>query len=212
MADAGTLLSELDGSSRPSDVDLVDSILSDLNQPSGGNPIMSTRNTGQGQGSLPPPSGVRNQIQSAQQQHPSTYPNAADPAVPTAHLIGRDHPTEADFQRMMMAAQGPLPFNAMAPQMQASVPQQPQQPAQPYEEPKKNWQGQWIDELKQPILVAIILFVMTLPAINLLISHYAPKLLRPGGDLTTIGMVARALCGGALYWVLQRVVAPLISL
>jgi len=202
MADAGTLLSELDGNSRPSDVDLVDSILSDLNQPSGNNPIVRGN---------PPPAGVRMPMQPQEQGLSSTYPNAADPAVPTAHLIGRDHPTEADFQRMMMAAQGPLPFNAMTPQMQAAVPQTTQ-PHQSYEEPKKNWQGQWIDELKQPILVAIILFVMTLPAINLLISHYAPKLLRPGGDLNTLGLVARALTGGALYWILQRVVAPLLSL
>jgi hypothetical protein len=126
-------------------------------------------------------------------------------------MIGRDHPTEADFQRMMMAAQGPLPFNAMAPQMQQAVQQAPQQ--QPvYEEPKKNWQGQWIDELKLPILVAIVLFIMTLPAVNLLVNHYAPNLLRPGGDLTTLGMVARAAVGGALFWVFQRVIAPLVSL
>ena len=206
MADAGTLLSELDGNGRPSDVDLVDSILSDLNQPSGNNPIV------RGQGAPPPPTGVRMPMQPQEQGLSSTYPNAADPAVPTAHLIGRDHPTEADFQRMMMAAQGPLPFNAMTPQMQASVPQTTPPQQQTYEEPKKNWQGQWIDELKQPILVAIILFVMTLPAINLLISHYAPKLLRPGGDLNTLGLVTRALIGGALYWILQRVVAPLLSL
>jgi hypothetical protein len=86
----------------------------------------------------------------------------------------------------------------------------PQQPV--YEEPKKNWQGQWIDEVKQPILVAIIVFVMTLPAINLLVSHYAPNLLRPGGDLNTLGMVGRAIVGGLLFWILQRVIAPLVSL
>lgn len=215
MSEAGTLLSDLDGS-RPSDGDLVDSILSDLNQPSPGNPVVSSRNSGGGgnQLALAPPPGMRLPMQPQQQTLPSTYPNAADPAVPTAHLIGRDHPTEADFQRMMMAAQGPVPFNTMSPQMQGQVQGQGQGQVSPqvYEEPKKNWQGQWIDELKQPILVAIIVFVMTLPAINLLVSHYAPKLLRPGGDFNTLGMVTRALLGGTLYWVLQRVVTPLLSL
>jgi len=202
MSDAGTLLSDLDGMARPNDGDLVDSILSDMNKGgNGSNPVMMAP---------PPPQGARIPMQNAPPM-PSTYPNAADPAVPTAHMIGRDHPTEADFQRMMMAAQGPLPFNAMAPQMQQAVQQAPQQ--QPvYEEPKKNWQGQWIDELKLPILVAIVLFVMTLPAVNLLVSHYAPNLLRPGGDLTTLGMVARAAVGGALFWVFQRIIAPLVSL
>jgi len=215
MSEAGTLLSDLDGS-RPSDGDLVDSILSDLNQPSPGNPVVSSRGGGVGgnQLALAPPPGMRLPMQPQQQTLPSTYPNAADPAVPTAHLIGRDHPTEADFQRMMMAAQGPVPFNTMSPQMQGQVQGQGQGQVSPqvYEEPKKNWQGQWIDELKQPILVAIIVFVMTLPAINLLVSHYAPKLLRPGGDFNTLGMVTRALLGGTLYWVLQRVVTPLLSL
>ena len=202
MSDAGTLLSDLDGMARPNDGDLVDSILSDMNKGgNGSNPVMMAPQ---------PPQGARIPMQNAPAM-PSTYPNAADPAVPTAHMIGRDHPTEADFQRMMMAAQGPLPFNAMAPQMQQAVQQAPQQ--QPvYEEPKKNWQGQWIDELKLPILVAIVLFIMTLPAVNLLVSHYAPNLLRPGGDLTTLGTVARAAVGGALFWVFQRVIAPLVSL
>ena len=203
MSEAGTLLSDLDGA-RPTDGDLVDSILSDLNQTGrgGGNPVVSH--------APPPPAGARMPMQQVAPMQ-STYPNAADPAVPTAHMIGGDRPTEADFQRMMMAAQGPLPFNAMVPQMQGTV-QPSMQAQQMYEEPKKNWQGQWIDELKQPILVAIIIFVMTLPAVNLLVSHYAPTLLRPGGDFTTLGMMARAAIGGTLFWVLQRVVAPLVSL
>jgi len=213
MADAGTLLSDLDGAHHSSDGDLVDSILSDLNQAGRTNPIVQSRGT-QGQPQMVPPPGMRLPMQPQQQELSSTYPNAADPAVPTAHLIGRDHPTEADFQRMMMAAQGPLPLNAMTPQMQGQAPQQgqQQQQQQAYEEPRKNWQGQWVDELKQPILVAIIVFLMTLPAVNLLVSHYAPTLLRPGGDLTSTGMVARALVGGALFWVFQRVIAPLVSL
>jgi hypothetical protein len=201
MSQAGTLLSDLD-SAKPTDRDLVDSILADINQVSGSNPIM-------GNGAPSPPAGVRMPVQSVQPT-PMTHPNAADPAVATAHLIGRDHPTEADFQRMMMAAQGPLPFNAMSPQMQQPV--QQMQPPPVYDEPKKNWQGQWIDQLKQPIAVAIIVFIMGLPAFNLLVSHYAPNLLRPGGDLNTIGMLARASIGGIIYWVLQKVIAPLLSI
>jgi hypothetical protein len=198
MSEAGTLLSDLD-SAKPTDHDLVDSILSDLNQPSSSNPIQN----------MPPPAGARMPMQNVPPMQ-GTYTTAADPAVPTAHMIGRDHPTEADFQRMMMAAQGPLPYNAMTPQMQQPVQlQQPQ--VQVYEEPKKNWQGQWIDELKVPILVSIIIFVVTLPAVNLMFSHYAPSLLRPGGDFTTMGMVARAAIGGSLFWILQRVVTPLLS-
>jgi hypothetical protein len=171
-----------------------------LNQPSGGG----------GQRAPPPPAARMAMQQNAPM--PSAYPNAADPSVPTAHMIGKDHPTEADFQRMMMAAQGPLPYNAMAPQMQGMAAPPAPSPPPSYEEPKKNWQGQWIDELKQPLLVALVLFVVTLPAVNLLVSHYAPSLLRPGGDFTTIGLVARSVLGGVLFWILTRVVAPLVSM
>jgi hypothetical protein len=202
MAEAGTLLSELDGA-QSTDRDLVDSILSDLNQPSGSNPVVQMSGM-----APPPPQGPRMPMQQAPPV-PNMYPRSSDPAVATAHLIGRDHPTEADFQRMMMAAQGPLPFNAMAPQMQQMT---QLAPPQPLEEPKKNTTGQWIDELKTPVLVAIVFFIMTLPAINLLVAHYAPQLLRSGGDFTTAGMVARALAAGAVFWVLQRVIAPLVTL
>jgi len=94
------------------------------------------------------------------------------------------------------------------------VPQQPQQqqPEVVQSSLLKNWQGQWSDELKQPLLVAIILFVMTLPAVHLLVSHYVPKLLNPGGSFTTVGLLVRALVGGALFWILQRVIGPLLSL
>jgi hypothetical protein len=200
MSEAGTLLSELGNSPPNSDRDLVDSIFADLNQTKGPQAPQAPQGAG--------PRGAMQQVPPM----PSTFPNAADSAVPTAHMIGKDHPTEADFQRMMMAAQGPLPFNAMTPQMATPTQyQQPQIPAAVYEEPKKNWTGQWIDELKEPLLVAIVLFIVTLPAVNLLATHYAPKLLRPGGDFTPIGLVARALLGGALFWVFQRVVGPLVA-
>jgi hypothetical protein len=80
------------------------------------------------------------------------------------------------------------------------------------EETKSDWKSGWLLELKQPLLVAIIVFIMTLPSIHLLVGHYAPKLLNPGGTFTTLGLLVRALLGGALFWVLQRVVAPLLSL
>jgi hypothetical protein len=199
MSDTGTLLSELDSSSS-NDRDLEDSILSDLNQSSGPH-----------QNAPQPPVGVRGRIQKASPTQ-STYPNAADPAVATAHLIGHDHPTEADFQRMVSQNQGPLPFNSMVPQMQQQVKMEGPPKESNYEVPQKNWQGQWIDELKQPIFIAILVFIVTLPAIHLLANHYTPSLLGPGGNFTTIGNVVRSLFTGVLYWILQRVIAPLVSI
>ena len=203
----GTLLADLDGGPGDLDSNIVQSILSDLNQPSGGNPVMS-----QGQ-NIPPPMGQRAPIQNANAQY-STYPQAADPAVPTAHLIGRDHPTPADFQRMMSyqsaPAHPPAAYNNSQYDNHMNIGHIPTYSPPMYQEPKKNWQGQWLDELREPLMVAIIVFLVTLPALNILISTYLPNLLRPGGDFTPLGMAARAALGGALYWALKNVVVPLL--
>ena len=221
MAEAGTKLSDLENGPM-SDGDLVSGILNDLGAPSGGNPIHSQQQHQQHQQQQ------QQQYQQSQQQHQrmpmqnsqglsSMMPRANDPAVPTAHMIGREHPTAAEFDRMM--TMGPMPYNVpsanmgMAPASYMGQPLIPTvHPPQQMAPPSKNWHGQWIDEVKQPLIVAIILFVMTLPAIHLLASHYAPKLLTPGGTFTVVGQVLRALLGGALYWVLQRVIAPLLSI
>jgi hypothetical protein len=195
MSQAGTLLSDLESSpGSGSDGDLVNQILADMNSA----PTMANPPPQQPM-NLPPPAGNRMAMQQAPQMQ-QNFPQASDPAVPTAHMIGREHPTPADFNAMMMGS-------AYTPQEQ-QVYRQPQ----PVEAPTKNWQAQWADEFKLPILVAIVTLLVTLPAVNLLVSHYAPKLLRPGGDLNVYGLVVRSLLAGGLFWFLQRVVAPLVSL
>ena len=204
MADGGTLLSELDNAPPLSDGDLVNSIYADLNTPSQAHPVVNRP-------------AQRAPIQN-QQGLGSTLPNAADPHVPTAHMIGREHPTQADFDRMV--GQGPMPYNAGLPQMQQAPPLSGANsmlstgsvPATLTPQATQDWKSPWLVELKQPLLVAIIVFIMTLPGVHLLIGHYAPKLLSPGGTFTTLGLLVRALLGGALFWVLQRIVVPLLSL
>ncbi len=203
MSESGTLLSEL-GNARPSDEDLVDSILADVNQlsgpgqPSGRNPVMNT----------PPPAGVRMPMQQVAPMQ-QTYPMAADPAVPTAHMIGRDHPTPADFQQMMMSAQGPAPYSSSSSQME----QRPSKKrSKRYDDDDEPSESKWVQELKQPAFIAILVFLVTLPAVNLLFNHYAPSLLRPGGDFTTVGNAVRAVLAGGLYFLFQRVIAPLLSI
>jgi hypothetical protein len=208
MSQAGTLLSDLgNGPSPGNDNDLVQQILADMNS-APPNPVVQTNHNihgmqnqmGQGQGQ-----GQRQQMMNAQQPQQSTYPQAADPNVPTAHMIGRSHPTEADFNRMMFnSQQGSMQG---APYMPIQQMQQMQLPPQP---PAKNMMGDAADEFKMPLLVAIVCLIVSLPAVNLLVSHYAPWLLRPGGDMNVYGLVFRSLVAGLLFWFLQRVVAPLL--
>ena len=65
-------------------------------------------------------------------------------------------------------------------------------------------------QIKQPLLVAIIVFIVSLPIVNVLIGHYLPSLLRIGGDLTTAGMAVKSLVGGFLFWFIQKVLVPLM--
>ena len=197
MSAGGTLLSELDQKGSPGDDDLVRQIFKDLNNPapsfSGGNEVINAPN-------------------------PNTVaPHTMDSGPATSHVIGRDHPTPADFaaamhgvQRAPVPENGPPPpsgnYNMASPWMQG----QPQAP--PMAMPTgKNIYSRVADEIKTPILVTLLVFIFSLPIINVLFSHYIPSLIKPTGDLTTIGTLVKSALAGSTFWVLQRVVAPLLA-
>lgn len=198
MAQAGTLLSDLD--SKPpvfsnKDDDLVNKILADMNIPSQSNPIMNAP---------PPPSGNGRVINSPNPN--STYPMAIDPGTATAHMIGKDYPTPADFAHLMHS-----PQFAGGSQFANVVAHPPVQQPTLIETAKGNMYSDIISQIKQPLLVAIIVFIVSLPIVNVLIGHYLPSLLRIGGDLTTAGLVVKALVGGFLFWFIQKVLVPLMA-
>ncbi len=196
MATAGTLLSALDGKAPVlQDDDLVNKILADMNIPSQSNPIMNS----------PPPSGNGRVINSP---NPNTvYPVSNDPNVPTAHMIGKDYPTPADFANLMHSPQ----FSHGGSQFANIAPQMTQPPPTLIETAKGNVYSDIIVQIKQPLLVAIIIFIISLPIVNVLIGHYFPSFLRIGGDLTTAGIVAKSLIGGFLFWFIQKVLVPLMA-
>ena len=191
MATAGTLLSDLDGKTPvfSKDDDLVNKILADMNIPSQSNPVMA-------------PSGNGYVINSPNPN--STYQMANDPGTATAHMIGKDYPTAADFANLMHSSQfsGGSSF--------ASVAQPTLQPTL-IEPTKGNMYSDIISQIKQPLIVAIIVFIVSLPIINVLIGHYLPSLLRIGGDLTTAGLLVKSLIGGFLFWFIQKVLVPLMT-
>ena len=197
MASAGTLLSDLAGKAPvfSKDDDLVNKILADMNVPSQSNTAMN----------MPPPSGNGNRMINSPNTN-STYPMAMDPATATAHMIGKDYPSAADFASLMNSpsfSHGGSSFASVAPQMPI------QQPTL-IDSTRGNIYADIISQIKQPILVAIIIFLVSLPIINVLIGHYLPSLLRVGGDLTTAGMIVKSLFGGFLFWFIQKVLVPLM--
>jgi len=197
MATAGTLISDLDSKSpvlHNKDDDLVNKILADMNIPSQSNPVMNA----------PPPSGNGRVINAPNPN--TTYPVAIDPGTATAHMIGKDYPTAADFANLMHSPQ----FSHGGSQF-ANVSQPVIQQPTLIETVKGNMYSDIITQIKQPLLVAIIVFIVSLPVINVLIGHYLPSLLRIGGDLTTAGLAVKALMGGFLFWFIQKVLVPLMT-
>ena len=203
MAAAGTLLADLDGQSG-SDGDLVQKILSDMSIPTT-------------QRAAPPPLPAQAPIYQ-QQMGGSTAQMSMDSQIPRSHMIGNEHPSPADFASAMgsqaMGMQG-MPMPGMGMQMQGmGMPgmQMPGMGMPGMQEPSKNLYGRILEELKVPLVVAILFFVFSLPPIRVLISHYIPSFIKSTGELQTTGLLAVSGVVAATFWLLQRVIAPLLSL
>ena len=198
MASAGTLLSDLDG--KPpvfnNDDDIVKKIMAEINQPSPSNPVMMHP--------MPTPAMNHAQMMPQQPNPNTTFHMSSDPSTATAHMIGKDYPTNADFANMMRGPMYPQgSYGQMPPQMMGPAPTL-------VDTLKGNMYTDLFIQMKQPIIVAIIVFLVSLPAINILIGHYLPSLLRVGGDLTTMGLMVKAGVAGFLFWFIQKVLVPLM--
>ena len=194
---SGTLLSDLDSSS--SDGDLVQKILNDMNEAPPAPQVTSRQ---------PTPAGS-NQIHPSVINSPnpnSITSHSMDNGPATAHMIGNEHPTNADFASMMNSKQ----YNQHQ-QQQWQQYNQPSAPSnQPYV-PKKQWYSSFLSEMKTPILVSLLFFVFSLPFLNILFAHYIPYLVKGTGELTMVGLVVKSLLAGIVFWILHRIVAPLLT-
>lgn len=206
MAAAGTLLSDLDGGGGGDgqDGDLVQKILADMNVPSGMGTAMP------GGRPIPPAMPMPTPVQH-QQMGASMQPMTMDRQIPTSHMIGNEHPTPADFAAAMVGLGGQrADIAAMAAPVgtMAGTPI----PGTTYEPPSKNLYGRIVEELKVPFVVSLLFFVFSLPPIRVLVGHYMPRLLQPTGEFHITGLLLASAIVGGTFWLLQRVIAPLLSL
>ena len=169
MATSGTLLSDLsDGSSGGQDTDLVRKIFAEMNTGSASNPLMPSGAGGSGSMIMAP--------------NPNTTQQMTMDNLPaTSHIIGRDHPTPGDFAAAMHGVprtegggmSPPMAANANGMMQQGEyaqyMGQQPQMMMMP-QVPQKNMYAKIAEELKTPLLVSILVFVFSLPFLNILFS------------------------------------------
>jgi len=168
MSSAGTLLSDLD-SKQPleNDGDLVQKIMADMNI-SQGNPMMNA-------GGLPPAPSAR-AMPIMNNPNPNTLiGHVMDPESATAHIIGNEHPTAGDFASLM-PNQGMFgPPGTMQPGMYGAPYNSPvMAPQPPHVIEHESWfassKSSLFREMKLPLFVAIIVFVVSLPVINTMIG------------------------------------------
>ena len=205
---SGTLLSDLD-SSPSNDDNAVQRILHEMNGSAMAPPQMPTQQ-------IQPP-----QIQTRQAQAPvqvinspnpnSTVQHSMDSMPPTAHMIGMEHPTNADFAAMMH--QRPMNQYMPPPQQWNMYNQMPQQMnAMPnYYGGSKSWTSDLLKEAKLPLFVTLLFFFFSLPVVNLLISHYLPFFVKGTGELTTVGLLVKSVLAGVSFWILHRIITPLLT-
>jgi hypothetical protein len=155
--------------------------------------------------------------------NPNTVaPHVMDANPATAHVIGGAQPTPADFAAMMAgggAGAHGIPVGAGGPQGYAgpgavgAAWQPAGSGARPAYVPKKaGWLTRMMDEFRTPFFVVILVFVFSLPVVNFLFAHYLPRMVKPTGELTVVGLLIKSFAAGGAFWLLQRVVVPLLSL
>jgi hypothetical protein len=121
-------------------------------------------------------------------------------------MIGNQHPTPADFAAAVAGSRSDAAFNAMPigqiPGSQTVAPQQ------------KSWglTSFLLEELKVPFMAGFLFFLFSLPPIRIVISHYLPSIIKQTGEYSLLGLAIVSLILAMSFWVLQRVVAPLLSL
>ena len=194
MAAAGTLLQDLDGSSG-GDGDLVQKILADMNIPTGG----SAR-------PIPPAMPTVTPMHHQQMANEMSM----DSQIPSSHMIGNAHPTPADFAAAMTGMASARPSEAML--SGSPIVAMPGVSAPTYDAPSKNIYSRVLDEAKVPFVVALLFVLFSLPPVRILMAHYVPKFIKQTGEFNMMGLVFVAALNALTFWVLQRVIAPLLSL
>ena len=214
MANAGTLLSDLDGKAPlAGDGDLVKMIYQDMNSGQDMRP-------GMGLPSGMAPGGVQGPMMPMPPPQQSTQQYQMDPGPATAHIIGGQHPTSADFAQMLQsstpgfAAGGNWAPTQSYGQSSSSPSQQAQLAAQianMQASQGKAWSGMLSGELKTPILIAILVFIVNLPFLSVLVAHYAPWMLKTSGDMNLYGQLSKSLLVGLMFWGANRIILPLLG-
>jgi hypothetical protein len=120
-----------------------------------------------------------------------------DPGTARAHIIGSSAPTMADFQTMFtQSSPGMAPYHGPA---VVSGPVLPP-PTKPI-----SWKTQLMAQLRLPMVVAAIVFFLSLPVVTSTLSRYAAWMYLSSGEISMAGLFVKAILAAGLFVVYQQV-------
>lgn len=119
-----------------------------------------------------------------------------DPGTSRAHVIGGSIPTMADFQAMFQPAPP-----GMAPYPSALSSSSSSQPPRSKESRESSFS--WKQSLREPLAVAILVFLLNLPVVTSILSRYASWMYLNSGEISVAGLVVKALLAGSIFFAYQ---------
>ena len=109
-------------------------------------------------------------------------------------------PPQGQQSMMPMRPQHPPMYNPNQPMHQQHQQQQQRQYVDDEPAPRKRNSGiSFLDRVSDPIMVAILIFVLSLPVLHTYGARYASWAFAIGGQLSWLGLIALSLVGGALF-------------
>jgi len=120
-----------------------------------------------------------------------------DPGTARANIIGNSQPSMADFHSMFaQASPGMSPFHGPA----ASP-----GPVLPPPSKSVHWKTMLMQQLRAPIAVAIITFLLNLPVVTATLSRYAAWMYLSSGEISVGGLVVKSLLAASLFVLVQGI-------
>jgi hypothetical protein len=105
-------------------------------------------------------------------------------------------------QTMNMPRVSAPPMRNMAP-VHAQPPPQYTPLEEEYRPRKKNIWGSITEKLRDPLIVSVIVFVLSLPVLHTMLAKYAGWAFAVGGQLSWIGLIAMSLIAGIGFGIAQ---------
>ena len=156
--------------------------------------IMAEMNAGDTVQAAPPQGQSQSRVITEPPVSTSTGMLRMDPGTSRAHVIGGSIPTMADFQAMFQPAPpGMAPYPTALPSV-SSAPQPPR---------SKESSFSWKQSLREPLAVAILVFLLNLPVVTSILSRYASWMYLNSGEISVAGLVVKALLAGSIFFAYQ---------